>query len=64
MLGGHIQLSPVDTLAFPLAGTIVSSLAQMSYPAAKGLPFLGRMAVGFSFLTSSLLSVFLCFSLL
>jgi len=43
-------------IAFPPAGTVASSDAQMSYPAAPTDPFLGITAFSLSFLTRNLLT--------
>lgn len=44
VFGGIIQLRPVLIMAFPPAGTVASSDAQTSYPAAPEDPFLGVRA--------------------
>ena len=44
VLGGIMKLNPVLTFPFPMAGIIVSSEAQISYPAAPLVPLAGRMA--------------------
>jgi len=48
---------PVPTIACPLAGTLVPSLAYRSCPAALAVPFIGTLASADSFLSLTLWSL-------